>query len=57
LKSLTSALHLAERHGLTVYDAAYLEIASRRKIALATLNQELRVAAMRDGVPMLGAGR
>jgi len=24
----SAALHLAERHGLTVYDAAYLEIAS-----------------------------
>jgi predicted nucleic acid-binding protein len=51
----SSALHLAERHGLTVYDAAYLEIASRRKIPLATLDQELQAAAMSDGVQLLGA--
>jgi predicted nucleic acid-binding protein len=50
----SAALHLAERHGLTVYDASYLEIASRRKIALATLDQQLRAAAMSDGVPLLG---
>jgi predicted nucleic acid-binding protein len=51
----SSALHLAERHGLTVYDAAYLEIASRRKIPLATLDRQLRAAAASDGVQLLGA--
>src|SRR5205807_4883159 len=39
-------LHLAERHRLTVYGAAYLEIASRRKIPLATLDRDLRRAAV-----------
>jgi predicted nucleic acid-binding protein len=48
-------LHLAERHGLTVYDAAYLEIASRREIALATLDRQLRAAAVNEGVELLGA--
>jgi predicted nucleic acid-binding protein len=48
-------LHLAERHGLMVYDAAYLEIASRREIALATLDRQLRAAAMSEGVQLLGA--
>jgi|ERR1039458_6251900 predicted nucleic acid-binding protein len=48
------ALHLAERHGLPVYDAAYLEIAVRRKIALATLDQQLRTATMNEGVQLLG---
>jgi predicted nucleic acid-binding protein len=47
-------LHLAERHGLMVYDAAYLEIASRREIALATLDRQLRAAAMSEGVQLLG---
>jgi predicted nucleic acid-binding protein len=51
----SAALHLAERHRLTAYDAAYLEIASRRKIALATLDQQLRAAAMSEGVQLLGA--
>jgi predicted nucleic acid-binding protein len=51
----SAALHLAERHGLTVYDAAYLEIASRRKIPLATLDRELRAAASNDGIQLLDA--
>ena len=50
----SAAIHLAERHGLTVYDAAYLEIASRRKIPLATMDRQLRAAAMSDGVQLLG---
>ncbi len=51
----SAALRLAERHGLTVYDASYLEIASRRKIPLATLDRQLRAAAASDGVQLLGA--
>ena len=47
-------LRLAERHGLTVYDAAYLELALRRKIALATLDRQLRAAAASNGVELLG---
>lgn len=45
---------LAARHGLTVYDASYLEIASRRKIPLATLDRQLRAAATGHGVQLLG---
>ena len=47
-------LRLAERHGLTVYDAAYLELALRRKILLATLDRQLRAAAASNGVELLG---
>jgi predicted nucleic acid-binding protein len=50
----SAAIHLAERNRLTVYDAAYLEIASRRKIALATLDRELRAAATSEGIELLG---
>lgn len=32
---------LAQRHGLTTYDAAYLELARRRHLPIATLDQEL----------------
>ena len=46
--------YLAERHGLTIYDAAYLEIASRRKIPLATLDRQLRAAARDEKVELLG---
>ncbi|MGA6983728.1 MAG: type II toxin-antitoxin system VapC family toxin [Candidatus Sulfotelmatobacter sp.] len=45
-------IHLAERHRLTVYDAAYLEIASRRKIPLATLERQLIAAAVADGTQL-----
>ena len=50
----SAALHLAERHGLSVYDAAYLDIASRRKIPLATLDRELRDAASDEEIQLLG---
>lgn len=43
---------LAAREHLTVYDAAYLEVAMRRGFALATLDARLRVAAERVGVPL-----
>ena len=46
---------LAERHGLTVYDAAYLELALRRGLPLATLDEDLRAAAAKEGVQLLGA--
>ena len=49
-----AGLRLAERHGLTVYDASYLEIAARRRIPLATLDRQLRAAAESDGVALLG---
>ncbi len=48
-------LHLADRYRLTLYDAAYLELAQRRKLPLATLDQELRAAAQAAGAMTLGA--
>lgn len=38
---LARSLHLSRRYALTVYDAAYLELAERRDIPLATLDGEL----------------
>ena len=43
-------LDLARGHGLTVYDAAYLEVAVRRSLPLATLDRRLREAAKAIGV-------
>jgi predicted nucleic acid-binding protein len=43
----------AELYGLTVYDAAYLELAVREGIALATLDNDLRIAARAAGVSLL----
>jgi predicted nucleic acid-binding protein len=40
----------AEKYKLTVYDAAYLELAIREGIALATLDNDLRTAARAAGV-------
>ena len=47
-------LRLAERHKLTLYDAAYLELAQRRGLPLATLDRHLRRAAGAEKVRVLG---
>ena len=49
-----ATVRLAEQHKLTVYDAAYLELAQRRGVPLATLDKELRRAAGAEGVMLLG---
>lgn len=48
-----SILTLAERHGLTAYDAAYLALAVEMRLPLATLDRQLMTAAVREGVPLL----
>jgi predicted nucleic acid-binding protein len=50
----SGSLVLAERYGLTVYDAAYLEVALRRRLPLATLDKDLRAAAGAERVQLLG---
>jgi predicted nucleic acid-binding protein len=50
-----SVASLAAREHLTVYDAAYLELAMRRGLALATQDTRLRGAADRLGVPLVAA--
>ena len=47
-------LALARQHRLTVYDAAYLELALRIDAPLATLDRELARAARAANVPLLG---
>jgi len=42
----TSTLHLADQFRLTLYDAAYLELARRRALPLATLDKALRDSAV-----------
>ena len=41
---------LADRYSLTVYDAAYLDLALRRGLSLATQDKALSVAATKAGV-------
>ena len=51
----TATIKLADLHGLTVYDAAYLELAQRRRLPLATLDKALRAAAEKSGLEILPA--
>lgn len=44
---------IAQRYKLTAYDAAYLELAVRRRLPLATLDRDLATAAIAAGVPLL----
>jgi predicted nucleic acid-binding protein len=43
---------LADAHQLSVYDAAYLELAQRRKLVLGCKDSPLRTAATRAGVTL-----
>jgi predicted nucleic acid-binding protein len=52
-----ATLQLADRFRLTLYDAAYLELAQRRKLPLGTLDQDLRQAGAALGVTLLGDDR
>jgi predicted nucleic acid-binding protein len=46
----SDTLDLARGHGLTAYDAAYLELAIRRGLPLATIDTKLKGAAEAVGV-------
>lgn len=46
---------LARNRKLTVYDAAYLELAMREALPLATLDRDLEKAAIAEGVVLFGA--
>ncbi|MDP3000657.1 MAG: type II toxin-antitoxin system VapC family toxin [Bryobacterales bacterium] len=50
-----ATLQLSDRHRLTLYDAAYLELALRRGLPLASLDAELRRAAQTEGVVVVGS--
>jgi predicted nucleic acid-binding protein len=45
-----AVITLARSHRLTVYDGAYLELASRRRLGLCTLDQQLVAAAKKSGI-------
>ena len=47
---LEVAFELAKVHGLSFYDAIYLELAKRRQGTLATLDERLLQAAKREGL-------
>ena len=48
-------IDLSDRHGLTTYDAAYLELALRQKLPLASLDKNLCRAARRADIRVVPA--
>jgi predicted nucleic acid-binding protein len=52
--ALGDTLNLARRYKLSSYDAAYLELALRTGLPLATLDADLVKAATTAGVPIFG---
>ena len=48
-----SLLRLARTHGLSAYDALYLELAVRQQRPLATLDHKLRAAAQAEGITLM----
>lgn len=54
---LRAISELAERHDLSTYDAAYLELAARQGATLITLDKELAAAAAVASVPVHAPGR
>jgi predicted nucleic acid-binding protein len=53
-RAWSEALHLADSFRLTLYDAAYLELAQRQGLPLATLDGDLRAAGNALGTRLLG---
>ena len=48
-----TVLGLARKNSLSVYDAAYLEVALRRRLPLATLDRRLSRAAAASGATLI----
>jgi predicted nucleic acid-binding protein len=46
-------LHLCNNYKLSAYDAAYVELAGRKKATLCTLDKRLRIAAEKSGVALI----
>jgi predicted nucleic acid-binding protein len=53
LRGIEGAIGLAAAHGLSVYDAAYLDLAIDVDADLATNDPDLTTAAQAEGVPVL----
>ncbi|HUD73745.1 MAG TPA: type II toxin-antitoxin system VapC family toxin [Terracidiphilus sp.] len=49
----TEVMELSRKYKLSVYDAAYLALAMRERLPLATLDKALQSAAQAAGVPLL----
>jgi predicted nucleic acid-binding protein len=51
-RAWSDTIKLARAHNLSVYDAAYLELAIRRGLSLASIDKGLKSAAAAVGVPL-----
>ena len=51
-RAWAETLHVARTHGLSAYDAAYLELALRLGVGLATRDGKLKTAATSAGIPL-----
>lgn len=51
-RSYDELFKLANQYGLTVYDAAYLDLAVRESLPIASLDKQLNEAARNAGVPI-----
>ncbi len=52
-RAWSTVMDLAVKHGLTAYDASYLELALRKNAILATLDNQLAAAARVEGLTVL----
>jgi predicted nucleic acid-binding protein len=55
--SYDDVFRLAERYSLTVYDAAYLDVALRERSQLASLDEAMCKAAVKAGIPLFEVSR
>ncbi len=53
VRDIEAVITVSDRFQLTIYDAAYLELALRTNSGLATRDAALTQAALRAGVPLL----
>jgi predicted nucleic acid-binding protein len=56
-KAFSDVIHLARAQRVTAYDAAYLELASRQGLPIATLDDKIKNAANRLAVTLVTAAR
>jgi predicted nucleic acid-binding protein len=54
-QSMQDVVKTASKHGLTIYDASYLELAIRQSLPLATFDRELIAAAKKEKVTVITA--
>ena len=55
IPTMLRAVEVARRHDLTVYDAAYLDLAATRGLALATIDRQLVSACRKARVRVIAA--